>query len=85
MHVYSHTHAVFKHGSPCFLNTLEQRSPALLAPGTGFSTDWWGGRQKAELRRASLTAKVLTGHEPVPVRGLGVGDPCSRTLVLTFG
>ena len=44
----------------------------------------WGAADEASLARPPLTsccaARFLTGHRPVPVRGPGVGDPCSRPL-----
>ena len=42
----------------------------------------WGVADEASLARPPLTAccvaQFLTGHGLVPVRGLGVGDPCSK-------
>lgn len=29
-------------------------------------------------RPASCAARLLTGHRPIPVRGLGAGDPCCK-------
>ena len=66
-----------------------QRSPTFLAPGTGFVEDSFsmdrgaGDGSGGDVRDgAPLTsccvAQFLTGRGPVPVRGLGVGDPCFK-------
>ena len=43
----------------------------------------WGAADGASLARLPLTsccaAHFLTGHGLVPVRGLGIGDPCSKS------
>ena len=70
---------------------LRQRSPALLAPGTSFVKDnfstnrvlGYGDRCKRSLAPSiprlllpfGCAARFLTGHGPVLVHGLGVGDP----------
>ena len=48
----------------------------------------WGAADEASLARPLLTSccatQFLTGHGPVPVHGLGVGDPCYRNNRHTY-
>ena len=70
-------------------NHLGQRSPTFLAPGTGFTEDnfsterGWGEWFRFWLPVTSCcVAQFLTGHGQVPVHGLGVGNPWSRSTMV---
>ena len=54
--------------------------------GNGSDGERWGEADEASLARLPLTscctARFLTGRGPAPVRGPGVGNPCSTAPIL---
>ena len=86
------TVSVLKQRSPTFLAAgngfmEDSFSTDRVGDGSGSNVsdgEQWGTAEEAPLTRPLLTscwtARFLKGRGPLPVRGLGVGNPCTKEL-----